>query len=99
VVEEGSPQWRLDKAREREHIVSAIARGQAEWRQVLEVVEGAGSAEEAIAPLCERFGFDRDQATAVVDMQVRRVSQRDRDRITAELMELRSEIASLQAEL
>jgi hypothetical protein len=32
-------------------------------------------------------------------MQVRRVSQRDRDRITAELMELRSEIASLQAEL
>lgn len=65
---------------------------------MLEVVEAAESADEAIVPLCRAFSFTRDQATAVMDMQVRRVSQRDRDRITAELAELRSEIADLQPE-
>jgi DNA gyrase/topoisomerase IV subunit A len=99
VTEEGSPEWRLQKAREREHIVSALAAGLAEPHTVLEVVESAGTPEEAAEALCERLGIGHDQAIAILDSQFRRVSRSERARIENELAVLRSEIASLEAEL
>lgn len=82
-------------AREREHVVSAIAKAQADWRAILEVVEAAASVDDAQEALSRSFGFTPVQATAVLDAQFRRVSRLDRDRITKELEQLRREIDEL----
>ena len=86
---------RLRMAREREHVASAIARAQVEWRALLEVVERSASADEAQEALAQSFGFTRVQAIAVMDTQFRRVTQADRERIATELDQLRREIEEL----
>ena len=82
-------------AREREHVASAIARAQLEWRALLELVEEFTSADDARDALTQAFGFTDVQAMAVMDMQFRRVTHADRERIAMELVELRREIAEL----
>jgi DNA gyrase subunit A len=90
--EEFSPEWRLRKAREREHVLVAVARAQAEWRDVLAVIEDAANAEAAKSALAKAMDLTPEQAMAVMDTQFRRVSKADRDRIANELDELRREI-------
>ena len=99
VTEEWTPQHRLEKAREREHVVAAIVRAQVEWRDILGAVEQAESADEAQKTLQTAFGFTRDQALAVMDTQFRRISRQDRSRISDELTALRAEIAGLERDL
>ena len=80
---------RLREARQREHVVAAIAQAQTDWRGILEVIEAAGTVSEAQDALRRSYGFTQVQAAAVLDAQFRRVSRVDRDRITEELEELR----------
>ena len=98
VADDWTPQYRLEKAREREHVVVAIVRAQTEWRDILEVVEAAASPDAAQKALRTSFGFSREQATAVMDTQFRRVSYQDRTRIADELAALRAEIAGLEGD-
>lgn len=99
MTDEGTPDYRLQKARERERVVSAIVRAQSEWREILEVLESSESAEAAQDALARTFGLAHDQVWAVLDTQFRRVSRADRDRIADELASLRAEIAELEREL
>ena len=96
VKEDWTPEYRLEKAREREHVVSAIARAQSEWRDILARLELAGSVDEAQGLLQGAFGFSHVQAIAVMDTQFRRISRLDRSRISDELTALRAEIADLE---
>jgi hypothetical protein len=98
VTDDAAPEHRLEKARQREHVVSAVARAQSEWRNILEALEAADSAEAAPDVLQQTFGLTREQAVAVMDMQFRRVARLDRDRIFDELAALRAEIAELEDE-
>ena len=86
---------RTRMAKEREHVASALTRAQVEWRDILEVVEASASAEAAQEALARSFGFSHVQVAAVMDTQFRRVTQADRERIAAELVELRREIDEL----
>lgn len=99
MADEGTTAWHLQNARERERVVSALADGLTRWRTILEIVEAAESAENALQPLCDEFGLERDHAIALLDTQFRRVSVADRNRIATELADLRSEIARLEADL
>ena len=99
MTEDWTPQYRLQKAREREHVVSAIVRAQSEWRDILEALEQAETAETAKEALRRAFGFTQEQALAVMDTQFRRVSRQDRDHVSDELTALREEIAGLEDEL
>jgi DNA gyrase/topoisomerase IV subunit A len=99
VADEWTPQYRLEKAREREHVVAAIVRAQTEWRDILDVVEAAESADAAQKAVQKSFGFSREQAMAVMDTQFRRVSHQDRTRIADELAALRAEIEGLERDL
>lgn len=98
MTEDRTSQYRLEKAREREHVVSAIVRAQAEWRDILDALEQAESADEAQKTLQANSGFTREQALAVMDTQFRRISRLDRSRISDELVALRAEIAGLEGE-
>jgi DNA gyrase subunit A len=89
----------LEKAREREHVLAALVRAQTEWRDILDVVEAADSADAVQEALQTGFGFSREQAMAVMDTQFRRVSHLDRKRIADELAALRAEIAGLEGDL
>ena len=95
MAEDWKPEDRLREMREREQIVAALAVALADWRGVLEVVETAATESDAQAALTSAFGFTPVQATAVLSSQFRRVSQLDRDRIAAELEQLRRDIGEL----
>ena len=94
-----TPEYRLRKAREREHVVVALEMAQQHWRSALELIEAAATVDEARVALCDAFGITSQQAIAVTETQFRRVSQADRSRISEELSQLRAEIAGLEAEL
>lgn len=97
--EEWSVEYRLHKARERRHIVSTVVDGARSWVDVLTVIAESPSADEARPTLQERFGLDETQATALLDMQFRRVAGLDRQRLADELGDLDAEIAQLEGEL
>ena len=90
-----APQDRLRELRQREHVVSAIAVAHTDWRRMLEVLEAAATPSEAQDALGREYGFTQVQATAVLDAQFRRVIGAERERITAELEQLRREIDEL----
>ena len=97
--EEMSPAWRLQMAIEREHVVAAIAMCQERWQEFGEVIAEASDAEDARRGLVTAFALDEVQATAVLDMQFRRISGLDRRRITDELTQLRSEVARMREQI
>ena len=78
--------------------MSAIALALSDWRRVLEVVEASASDDEARDSLCRSLGLLPVQARAVLDTQFRRVTKADRERIAAELVELRREIQELEGD-
>ena len=94
-----SPAWRLEMAAEREHIVAAVAVCQERWQEFGEVIAGAADADDALRSLVSEFGLDEVQATAVLDMQFRRISGLGRLRIKEELAQLRGEMAHLREQI
>jgi DNA gyrase subunit A len=96
--DEWSPAAQLSRVRRREHVLVAIARAQQSWPEFLQVIASATDATDAQRLLCLRFEFDDGQAMAVLDLQLRRVSQLERERIGQELAQLREEIDRLTGE-
>jgi DNA gyrase subunit A len=82
-------------ARERAHILIALDRAGEGWSEVLGIVNDADDAAAARQSVAAALGLDEMQASAVLDMQFRRVTRADRERLRAELTELRSEIQRL----
>ena len=99
VNDEWTPQLRLERARQREHVVSAVVRAQSEWPDILAALQVSESGDDATSVLQTRFEFTREQAMAVLDTQFRRVTRADRERVSDELVALRTEIAQLEEEL
>ncbi|HEU4675498.1 MAG TPA: DNA gyrase subunit A [Motilibacteraceae bacterium] len=97
--EQPTAQWRLEKARQREHILSPIAMAAVRWREVLLAAAEAQDLEHAAARLRAELGLDEHQAQAVLSLQVRRLPAAERAKIERELAELRTEIAELEREL
>ncbi|HET6910624.1 MAG TPA: DNA gyrase subunit A [Mycobacteriales bacterium] len=97
--DEWTPAYRLQKARERQHVLSAIVRATGAWAEVLAVIAESADAEAARSALRDRFGVDEVQATVLLDIQFRRVSALDRQRLSDELAQIEAEIARLEAEV
>lgn len=89
----------MEHARQRRHIVSAIVHATGSWSDVLAVISESPTAEAARLRLCERFGLDEVQATALMDIQFRRVAGLERQRLSDELSELESLITRLEGDL
>src|SRR4051794_41009060 len=89
--------YRLRKAEERAHILRGYAKALDQLDAVIALIRASESADAARSGLMELLDVDEIQATAILDMQLRRLAALERQRIFDELAELEARIADLQA--
>lgn len=93
-------QFDLDKAEKRVHILEGLKIALDHIDEVIKVIRGAESDEEAKAELMSRFGLSDIQAEAILEMKLRRLTGLERDKIESELkalLELIDELRSILA--
>jgi DNA gyrase subunit A len=88
--------FQLRKARERLHVLEGLLVALDHLDEVIELIRNSASADSARGELMERFELSEIQATAILDMQLRRLAALERQRIIDEAAELRSRIADLE---
>ncbi|MGY1781874.1 DNA gyrase subunit A [Geodermatophilus sp. SYSU D01036] len=89
--------YRLRKAEERAHILRGYAKALDQLDAVIALIRNSESAEAARTGLMELLDVDEVQATAILDLQLRRLAALERQRILDELAEIEARIAELQA--
>jgi DNA gyrase subunit A len=89
--------FELRKAQERAHILEGLLVALDHLDEVIALIRAAESAEVARGQLMERYGLSEVQATAILDMQLRRLAALERRRIQDEYAELQTRIAQLRA--
>lgn len=78
----------LKKARMRAHILSGLLIALGSLDEVIELIKKSKTTDEARIGLMSRFGLDVDQANAILEMQLRRLTGLEQDKIKAEYEEL-----------
>ncbi|ABW09476.1 DNA gyrase, A subunit [Parafrankia sp. EAN1pec] len=89
--------YQLRKARERLHVLDGLLIALDHLDEVIALIRNAESAEVARGQLMARFSLSEIQATAILDMQLRRLAFLERQRIIDEAAELRAKIDELEA--
>jgi DNA gyrase subunit A len=89
--------FRLRKAEERAHILRAYLKALDQLDAVIALIRGSESADVARTGLMRLLDIDEVQATAILDMQLRRLAALERQRIIAEYAELEARIAELNS--
>ncbi|MUL41212.1 DNA gyrase subunit A [Streptomonospora sp. PA3] len=83
----------LRKAEERAHILRALLRAIDRIDEVIALIRGSASADEAKTGLMGLLEIDDVQARAILDMQLRKLAALERQQLTDEYDELMSQIA------
>lgn len=78
----------LKKAKMRAHILSGLLIALGSLDEVIELIKKSKTTEDARLGLMSRFGLDVDQANAILEMQLRRLTGLEQDKIKAEYEEL-----------
>ena len=86
-------QYRLRKAEERAHILRALLKALDQLDAVIALIRNAPSADEARGGLMQLLEIDEVQATAILDLQLRRLAALERQRIVDEAAEIEERIA------
>ncbi|MEN3361072.1 MAG: gyrase subunit [Mycobacteriales bacterium] len=89
--------FQLRKAEERAHILRALLKALDQLDAVIALIRSSPSADAARGGLMQLLDIDEVQATAILDMQLRRLAALERQRIVDEYAELEARIADLQA--
>jgi DNA gyrase subunit A len=89
--------YRRDRAAARAHVLEGLVIALQHLDEVIALIRAAPSADVARTQLCERFHLTEIQATAILDMQLRRLAQLEREKLVAEHAELLALIAELEA--
>ncbi|HVE73686.1 MAG TPA: DNA gyrase subunit A [Mycobacteriales bacterium] len=89
--------FQLRKAQERMHILQALLKALDRLDDVISLIRQAESADAARGQLMEMLEIDEIQATAILDMQLRRLAALERQRIIDEAAELAARIDDLNA--
>ncbi|HEX6386414.1 MAG TPA: DNA gyrase C-terminal beta-propeller domain-containing protein, partial [Anaerolineae bacterium] len=89
-------QFELDKALKRQHILEGLLVALDHLDEVIETIRRAPDADEARAQLMTRFGLTEVQATAILDMQLRRLAALERQKIVDEYREISEHIEYLR---
>ena len=87
----------LRKAREREHILSALLRAIDQIDAVIALIRGSESAAAAQQGLMDMLEIDEIQARAILDMQLRRLAALERQALIDEYEQIMAEIAEYEA--
>jgi DNA gyrase subunit A len=90
-------QYLLRKAREREHILSALLRAIDQIDAVIALIRASESAAAAQQGLMDLLEIDEIQARAILDMQLRRLAALERQALIDEYEQIMAEIAEYEA--
>lgn len=85
-----------NKAESRAHILEGLRIALDHIDEIIAIIRGSQSDDEAKATLIERFEFSDRQAQAILDMRLRRLTGLERDKIENEYQELLKFIADLE---
>ena len=89
--------YELRKAEARAHILEGFKIALDFIDEVIAIIRGSATAEEARLGLMTRFQLSEKQASAILEMRLRRLTGLERDEILKELAEVRAEIERLTA--
>jgi DNA gyrase subunit A len=88
-------QFDLTKAQEREHILEGLKIAVDNIDEVIALIRAADDTPTASAQLQSRFGLSERQAEAILNMRLAKLTGLERDKLEAELAEVRATIADL----
>jgi DNA gyrase subunit A len=86
----------LRKAEERAHILRGLVKALDQLDEVIALIRRSANTDTARTGLMQLLDIDETQATAILDMQLRRLSALERQKIVDELAKLEAEIADLK---
>jgi DNA gyrase subunit A len=89
--------FRLRKAEERSHILEGLIIALDRIDEVIELIRASANAEEARQGLIVGFGLSEPQAQHILDMQLRRLTALEQDKIRDEHRQLQETIAELRS--
>ena len=89
-------QYELRKAQDRDHLLQGLLIALGNLDAVIRLIRAAADTATAKAELVEGFGLSEVQADAILQMQLRRLTALEADKINAEHDELQLTIADLQ---
>jgi DNA gyrase subunit A len=88
--------YRLRKAEERAHILRGLVKALDALDEVIALIRRSPTVDEARQGLIQLLEIDEIQATAILDMQLRRLAALERQKIIDELAKIELEIADLK---
>ncbi len=88
--------YRLRKAEERAHILRGLVKALDALDEVIALIRRSPTVEEARTGLIQLLEIDEVQATAILDMQLRRLAALERQKIIDELAKIEIDIAELK---
>ena len=89
-------EFELKKAEARAHILEGLRIALDHLDEVIALIRASQTAEVAREGLIERFGLSTEQAQAILDMRLQRLTGLERDKIENEYQELMKRIAELR---
>jgi DNA gyrase subunit A len=90
-------QFDLNKAEARAHILEGLRIALDHLDQVIALIRGSATAEVAREGLMTKFGLSQEQAQAILDMRLQRLTGLEREKIENEYQELQVLIADLRS--
>ena len=87
----------LKKAKIRAHILAGLIIALGSIDEVIEIIKKSKTTEDARNNLMARFGLDADQSNAILEMQLRRLTGLEQDKVKAEYDELVKKIAEYES--
>ncbi len=89
-------EYELAKARARAHILEGLLKALARIDDIIATIRQADDSDIARAQLMERFALTEAQASAILDMQLRRLAALERQKIEDEYRQIRDYITYLE---
>ena len=89
-------EFQLERARQRAHILAGLRIAVSNLDEVIALIRAAADTPMARNALMERFGLDEPQAQAILDMQLRRISALERERLEEEYAQVQETIRGLE---
>lgn len=87
--------YELAKARDREHILEGLIKALDHIDEVINIIRSSRTVDMAREGLVSTFGLSDRQCQAILDMRLQKLTGLERDKVLAELEELRTHIAEL----
>jgi len=89
-------QYELNQAEKRAHLLEGLKRALDHLDEVIELIRAAASPQVARAQLMSRFEFSEDQAQAILEMRLQRLTGLEREKIVEEYFQILKEIERLR---